>query len=61
MVDIRNVLIGTMTDAECSPLRALFILSESEESLNELAILQPKSSRKVGRRLCDSGHNKNDR
>ncbi len=53
MLDIGIALNNIMHEEQCSPLGALFILSETGEDYG-LHFLQSESAEKTSRRLCDS-------
>lgn len=55
MRDIGIVLNNIIRTENCSPVCALFMLTEKGEN-SELYKLQPKSSEKISRRLCDTGN-----
>lgn len=55
MRDIGFVLNKIMQTENCSPVCALFMLTE-EDNNRELYSIQPESSEEISRRLCDSGN-----
>lgn len=55
MRDISVVLNNIMRINNCSPVCALFMLTEKGEN-SELCKLQSKSSEKVGGRLCNTSN-----
>lgn len=55
MRDIRFVLNDIMRTNNCSPVCALFMLTEKDKE-RELYKLQSEPSKKVSRRLCDKSN-----
>lgn len=57
MQDIGSALSDIMLDKQCNAVCAFFLLSKKEEGQTDgVCKLQPKSSKKIGRRLCDKSH-----
>ena len=61
MRDISSLLRDTMQNEKCSPLYALFILSETGVNNDGIYKFQSKPSEKTGRRLRHSGNIQNVR